>query len=109
LPYVNSVYTYKVNKNTVNPFIASFNIITISTPNKGGGVKMAAKKKLAKAEDVDAVLDEMKIPKGKARDKAKSYCVAKLNSAEGKCLPTEELTVVATSFFDGYSESLRGG
>ena len=70
---------------------------------------MPAKKKISKAEDVDAILDQLKVAKGKARDKAKSYCIAKLNSAEGQCMPTEELTVVATSYFDGYSESLRGG
>lgn len=67
------------------------------------------KKTTVKAEDLDAVLDEMGIAKGKARDKAKSYCLAKLNSAEGQCLPTEELTAVARSYFDGYSESMRGG
>jgi hypothetical protein len=72
-------------------------------------MKMPSKKKISKAEDVDAILDQLKVPKGKARDKAKTYCIAKLNSAEGKCLPTDELTVVATSYFDGYSESLRGG
>jgi hypothetical protein len=67
------------------------------------------KKELSTEKDIDAVLDKMGIAKGKAREKAKTYCVAKLNSAEGKCLPTDELTLVITSYFDGYSESLRGG
>jgi len=67
------------------------------------------KKTTASAEDIDAVLDQMGIAKGKARDKAKNYCVAKLNSAEGHCLPTEELNAIARSHFDGYSESMRGG
>jgi hypothetical protein len=70
---------------------------------------MPKKKATATASDVDAILDQMKVPKGAAREKAKNYCVAKLNSAEGKCLPTEEITLVATSYFDGFSESLRGG
>ncbi len=68
-----------------------------------------AKKKLAKTEDVDAILDQMGVPKGPARDKVKTYCEAKINSSEGKCLPTEELGAIARSYFDGYSESLRGG
>lgn len=67
------------------------------------------KKKLARTEDVDALLDKMGIPKGATRDKVKTYCLAKINSAEGKCLPTEELGAIASSYFDGYSESLRGG
>jgi hypothetical protein len=67
------------------------------------------KKTMAKAEDIDAILDKMGIGKGKARDKAKTYCEAKLNSAEGQCLPSDELSLLARSFFDGYSESLRGG
>ena len=71
---------------------------------------MAKKKKAeARAEDIDAILDEMGVAKGKARDKAKSYCVAKLKSAEGQCLPSDEITLLARSYFDGYSESLRGG
>ena len=68
-----------------------------------------SKKKMAKAQDIDGILDEIGIAKGRARDKAKTYCEAKLNSAEGKCLPTEELGAIAQSYFDGYSESLRGG
>ncbi len=71
---------------------------------------MAKKKKaLARKEDVDAILDDMGIAKGAARDKVKTYCEAKINSSEGKCLPTEELGAIARSYFDGYSESLRGG
>lgn len=68
-----------------------------------------AKKKLATVNDVDTVLDSMGIKKGKARDKARNYCIDKIKAHEGQCLPTEELTVIATSYFDGYSESLRGG
>jgi hypothetical protein len=72
--------------------------------------KMAGKKKtVIKAEDVDVLLDEMGIARGKARDKAKTYCIAKLNSAEGKCLPSDEISLIASGYFDGYSESLRGG
>lgn len=67
------------------------------------------KKTLTKAEDMDAVLDKMGIAKGAARDKAKTYCTAKLNSAEGKCLPSDEVSLIVRSYFDGYSESLRGG
>jgi hypothetical protein len=71
---------------------------------------MAKKKKeMAKSEDIDAVLDRMGIARGAAREKAKSYCQAKLDSAEGKCLPSEDLGAIARSFYDGYSESLRGG
>ncbi len=71
---------------------------------------MAKRKKTSvSAEDIDAVLDQLGIARGKAREKAKTYCLAKLNSAEGQCLPTEELTAVARSYFDGYSESMRGG
>jgi hypothetical protein len=66
-------------------------------------------KKMVKAEDIDTMLDEMGIAKGKARDKAKTYCIAKLKSAEGQCLPGEELNLLVKGYFDGYSESLRGG
>ena len=67
------------------------------------------KKSTATVTDVDNVLDEMGIEKGPAREKAKSYCTAKIKSNEGQCLPTEELRVMVTAYFDGYSESLRGG
>jgi hypothetical protein len=67
------------------------------------------KKTQAKAQDMDVILDKMGIAKGAARDKAKTYCVAKLNSAEGKCLPSDEVSLIVRSYFDGYSESLRGG
>jgi len=46
---------------------------------------------MVKARELDALLDQMKIPKGKARSAAKSYCSAKINSSEGQCLPSEEL------------------
>jgi hypothetical protein len=64
---------------------------------------------MVKVDDMDAVLDQMGIPKGAAREKAKTYCVAKLNSAEGKCLPSDELIGMVQGYWDGYSESLRGG
>jgi hypothetical protein len=67
------------------------------------------KKETATAAELDAILDQMGIAKGAAREKAKTYCEAKLNSAEGKCLPSEDLGAIARSFYDGYSESLRGG
>jgi hypothetical protein len=67
------------------------------------------KKKLATVKDVDEVLDALGVKKGSAREKAKNYCIDKIKAKEGQCLPTEELTLIATSYFDGYSESLRGG
>ena len=71
---------------------------------------MARKKKgMATEGDIDAILDRIGIAKGAAREKARTYCTAKVNSSEGKCLPTDDLTAIATSFYDGYSESLRGG
>ncbi len=71
---------------------------------------MATRKKgMATVSDIDAVLDQMGIAKGAAREKAKSYCAAKLQSSEGQCLPTDELSIMAHAYFDGYSESLRGG
>jgi hypothetical protein len=71
---------------------------------------MAQKKKdIATVADIDAELDKMGIAKGAVRAKAWSYCVAKIQSNEGQCLPTDELRLMMTSYFDGYSESLRGG
>jgi len=66
-------------------------------------------KKMVKASEVDDVLDQMKIPKGKARTAAKNYCVAKINSSEGECLPSDELNLLVRGYYDGYAESLRGG
>jgi hypothetical protein len=66
-------------------------------------------KKMVKADELDAILDQMKIPKGKARTAAKSYCTAKINSTEGQCLPSEELNFLVRGYYDGYAESLRGG
>jgi hypothetical protein len=66
-------------------------------------------KKLVKADELDSLLDQMKIPKGKARSAAKSYCAAKINSSEGQCLPSEELNFLVRGYYDGYAESLRGG
>ncbi|MBN1189165.1 MAG: hypothetical protein JXA46_05375 [Dehalococcoidales bacterium] len=71
---------------------------------------MARKKKeMATVSDIDEILDQMGIDKGAARDKARTYCIAKLESSEGKCLPSDELSLLAHGYFDGYSESLRGG
>jgi hypothetical protein len=70
---------------------------------------VATQKKMAKVEDIDAILDQMGIPKGKARDNAKSYCTTKLNSAEGKCIPADDLSLLVHGYYDGFSESLRGG
>jgi hypothetical protein len=64
---------------------------------------------MAKVEDIDAMLDRMGIAKGKAREKVKTYCSAKVNSAEGKCMPSDELSLLVHGYFDGYSEALRGG
>jgi hypothetical protein len=66
-------------------------------------------KKMVKVSELDAILDQMKIPKGQARSAAKSYCEAKINSTEGACLPSEELSLMVRGYYDGYSESLRGG
>ena len=71
---------------------------------------MANKKKgISTVSDIDAMLDDMGIEKGAAREAAKTYCAAKIESNEGQCLPTDELRLMMTSYFDGYSESLRGG
>jgi hypothetical protein len=67
------------------------------------------KKTMVKVEDIDTMLDEMKIPEGKARDAAKTYCNAKVNSAEGKCVSADDLSLLAHGYYDGYDESLRGG
>jgi hypothetical protein len=67
------------------------------------------KKGMATISDIDGLLDEMGVEKGAAREKAKNYCSVKIKSKEGQCLPTEELRIMVTSYFDGYSESLRGG
>jgi len=67
------------------------------------------KQNMATISDIDAILDEMGIEKGAAREAAKTYCAAKIKSNEGQCLPTDELRIMMTSYFDGYSESLRGG
>jgi hypothetical protein len=66
-------------------------------------------KKMVKVSELDAILDQMKIPKGKARSAAKSYCTAKINSAEGACLPSDEINLLVRGYYDGYAESLRGG
>jgi len=71
---------------------------------------MAKKKKVVSTvEDIDSVLDDLGIKKGQAREKAKTYCAAKIKSLEGQCLPTEDLRSMASAYFDGFSESLRGG
>ncbi len=67
------------------------------------------KKTMVKVEDIDAMLDEMGIPKGKAREAAKTYCTAKVNSVEGKCVSADDLSLLVHGYYDGYNESLRGG
>ena len=67
------------------------------------------KKVIAKVQDIDAILDQMGIAKGKAREKVKTYCIAKMNSNEGKCMASDELSLLVHGYFDGYSEALRGG
>jgi len=64
---------------------------------------------MIKASELDTMLDQMKIPKGKARIAAKNYCTAKINSSEGECLPSDELNLLVRGYYDGYAESLRGG
>ncbi|HSW56968.1 MAG TPA: hypothetical protein VLH15_01040 [Dehalococcoidales bacterium] len=66
-------------------------------------------KKMVKADELDAFLDQMRIPRGKARIAAKTYCQAKIASSEGQCLPSDDLSFMAKGYYDGYSESLRGG
>ena len=67
------------------------------------------KKAMVKEQEIDAFLDKMGIPKGKAREAAKTYCTAKVNSNQGKCFPADDLSLLAHGYFDGYNESLRGG
>ncbi len=70
---------------------------------------MAAKKKeMATADDLDAILDDIGIERGSARDKTKAYCIDRLSDSDGKCLPANDVRVMASSFFDGYSEMFRG-
>jgi hypothetical protein len=86
-----------------------YNVIIIKNQIRRKEKMAKTKKSMTKAEDMDKILDQMGIAKGAARDKAKTYCIAKLNSSEGKCLPSDELSLIVRSYFDGYSESLRGG
>jgi hypothetical protein len=68
------------------------------------------KKTLVGVNDIDAALDQIGIPKGgKAREKARTYCTAKINSTEGKCIAADDLSLLAHGYYDGISESLRGG
>jgi hypothetical protein len=69
---------------------------------------MAGKKeKMATADDLDGILDDIGLKSGAVRNKAKDYCIDRLSDAEGKCLPANDIRVMASSFFDGYSEAAR--
>jgi len=69
---------------------------------------MSAKKaQMANIEDLDSILDDIGVERGAARDKAKAYCIDRLSDAQGNCLPADDVRVLASAFFDGYSEALR--
>lgn len=69
---------------------------------------MSAKKKdMATVDDLEAILDDIGFQKGAIRDKTKAYCIDRLSDAQGNCLPADDVRVIASSFFDGYSEALR--
>jgi hypothetical protein len=69
---------------------------------------MSGKKgQMATIDDLDGILDDIGIKQGAARNKAKDYCIDRLSDAEGKCLPANDVRVMASSFFDGYSEATR--
>jgi hypothetical protein len=69
---------------------------------------MAGKKtQMATIDDLDGILDDIGMKSGSARNKAKDYCIDRLSDAEGKCLPANDVRVMASSFFDGYSEAAR--
>jgi hypothetical protein len=67
----------------------------------------ASKKPMARVGDLDSILDDIGVERGSARDKAKAYCIDRLSDAEGQCLPIDDVRVMASSFWDGYSEALR--
>ncbi len=70
---------------------------------------MSAKKnEMATVNDLDAILDDIGIERGAARDKTKAYCIDRLSDAKGQCLPANDVRVMASSFFDGYSEMFSG-
>jgi hypothetical protein len=62
---------------------------------------------MATADDLDGILDDIGIERGAARDKAKAYCIDRLSDSDGNCLPADDVRVMASSFFDGYSEAMR--
>ena len=66
-----------------------------------------AKQKMATSEDLDSILDDIGVERGAARDKAKAYCIDRLSDADGKCLPADDVRVLASTFWDGYSEAMR--
>ncbi len=67
----------------------------------------AKKQQMATVDDLEAILDDIGFSKGAVRDKTKAYCIDRLSDAEGKCLPADDVRVMASSFWDGYSEALR--
>ena len=68
---------------------------------------MAKKQQMATVTDLDAILDDIGVERGAARDKAKAYCIDRLSDADGQCLPADDVRVMASSFWDGYSEAMR--
>jgi hypothetical protein len=67
---------------------------------------MAGKNKgMATIDDLDSILDDIGIQRGAVRNKAKDYCIDRLSDAEGKCLPANDVRVMASSFFDGYVDA----
>jgi hypothetical protein len=68
---------------------------------------MAKRQKMASVEDLDSILDDIGVERGAARDKAKAYCIDRLSDADGQCLPADDVRVMASSFWEGYSEAMR--
>ena len=68
---------------------------------------MAKKQPMATAADLDSILDDIGVERGSARDKAKAYCIDRLSGADGQCLPANDIRVLASTFWDGYSEAMR--
>jgi hypothetical protein len=65
-----------------------------------------SKKGMANINDLDSILDDIGIERGAARNKAKDYCIDRLSDAEGKCLPANDIRVMASSFYDGYVDAM---
>ncbi len=71
---------------------------------------MARKNKdIATIDDLESILDDIGLEKGAARDKAKAYCIGLLQDKDGQCLPANDVRNIASSFFRGYEEAIRGG